>query len=105
MKQNGDDPQELEDWLNPPEPVAAASVQPAEPPEKLKKYLRMKKMNIPLVAIKNKMKQNGDDPQELEDWLNPPAPQPAVPAKPPEHLSKYLRMIKMKIPLQVVKNK
>merc|ERR1712113_818655 len=94
--------EDLEKWLNPPEKTDEA---PKEPPEKLKKYLKMIKMKIPLNVVKNKMKQNGDDIAMLENWLNPPTKTDEAPKEPPEKLKKYLKMMKMKIPLNVVKNK
>ena len=65
MKQNGDDPQLLDNWLNnnnqQPDPQKTAEPEAKQtPPPELSKYLRMHKMNIPIAAIKNKMKQNGD---------------------------------------------
>ena len=99
MKQNGDDPQKLEDWLNPPQ----KNNKPKEPPKELERYLKMLKMKIPLNVVKNKMKQNGDNPQKLEDWLNGGSDD--KPKEPPEKLKKYLKMQKMKIPLRVILNK
>eukprot|EP01083_Nonionella_stella_P035689 97347_1 len=99
MKVNGDKVQMLEDWLNPNQ---------KEPPAEIKKYLRMMKMKIPLNVIKNKMKQNGDGKhvQTLENWLNGGSSSTTTkPKSPPPEIEKYLRMIKMKIPLKVIKNK
>ena len=77
----------------------------AEPPDHLKCYLKMIKMRIPLHSVKNKMKINGVDPKELEDWLNRPKVQPVPATEPPEHLKKYLRLMGMGLPLRSIQNR
>eukprot|EP01084_Bolivina_argentea_P073631 133608_1 len=85
-------------------------------PEKFKIYCKMIKLKIPFKIVKNKMIQNGDDPQELVDFLTNTSERKNdlvnlltftfnMENDPPEKLKIYFRMVKMKIPLNVVKNK
>eukprot|EP00494_Astrolonche_serrata_P031419 UN31688 len=86
---------------------------PKEIPKELKKYARMLKMNIPKNAVQNKMKQDGLDPSricEIDGTPPKPAAPPAAsnpqePAPIPKELQKYAKMLKMRLPPHVIKNK
>ena len=95
-------------------PIAAAAPVSTEG---IEKYIKMKKMGIPLHAIQNTMKKNGVPFSKFEAWLNSssaataptpnaaPAPVAAAPPKEvPEHLKKFMKMHKMKIPIHAIKN-
>ena len=77
----------------------------SDAPEHLKKYLKMLKLKIPMKVVQNKMKQNGDNEQELQDWLDRPKKEVTDKGKdngndkakePPEELKRYLKMLKLK---------
>eukprot|EP01084_Bolivina_argentea_P005645 10636_1 len=77
-----------------------------EPPAKIKQYVRMVKLKIPMKVIKNRMKQAGVDYQLLDDYLHPkPKSTPSIDKVPPPELAAYVRMYKLKIPIKVIKNK
>jgi len=41
-----------------------------EPPDNLKKYIRMIKMGVPVPAVKLKMKAEGEDPDSIDKFLD-----------------------------------
>merc|ERR1719206_175157 len=78
MKQEKVDVYWIRDFFGEPQPMqpsADAAPQPKPPPKPdLSKYEKMKKMRIPLQAIRNKMKQEKVDPYWIRDFFGEPQP-------------------------------
>ena len=91
-------------WSAPSERKSISISKRQKPPESLRKYLKMLQVKVPLQAVKNKMKRDGRNAQELDLWLNG-GDAPKQQKEPPERLRKYLKMIRMKIPLRVIESR
>ena len=98
----------------PTPPTAPTTVVAATAPDEYAKYRKMLKMNIPFLAVLNKMKQSGVAQAVLQKFeltgeLPPPPSGGAAPAAasptPNDGLDKYRKMIKMNIPKAAVVNK
>ena len=105
--------------LLPPSPPAPVSLS-AEEEEKLTKYKKMLKMRVPPQAVQNKMREEKIEEKLIESLFpgcgvglaqsstllppSPPAPV-SLSAEEEEKLTKYKKMLKMRVPPQAVQNK
>eukprot|EP01083_Nonionella_stella_P120237 360127_1 len=88
---------------------------PMEPPcpkPDMKKYAKMKKIGMPEVSVKNKMKMDGINEYWVRDFFGEPQPiiggggaRPMEPPCPKPDLKKYTKMKKVGLPVPSVKNK
>ena len=84
----------------------ASKTKPADDP--MAKYLRMKKMKIPMDSIKNKMAMDGIDKIQIAKFAGEPVASDAMLNGidlSAYDLTKYEKMKKMKIPMNGIKNK
>ena len=74
---------------------------------KYAKYLKMMKMGLPMGAVKNAMERDGLDPSVMDGDHCAPAGQQSgrsVPLKDDPKYAKYMKMVKMGLPMGAVKN-